>query len=491
MANLPKVSVLYANGNLLQDIAVLDGIAALCGTGSTPALLGVPKTVNSLKEAETLGFTVDAEPTMHRHLTEFYGEVGGNQELHIMIVPNTMTMAQMVDDTNVSGLKRLLSDALGKCSLAGVFRTPPNGYNGGSDFIDSDVAAALTASKIFGQARLAELAPVRMLIEGRVQNMEIKAAATYAVTTPGTAGNTVTLKVDDGSGTLVTLGSYAVLNADTNNLVAAGLRTAIAALTGTHGYTVSGTNANVIVAPPDGKGSNANSYVLSAVVTGTVAGTITQFAGGAFQVANTLIPTSFSNGFAGVVLGGSLPDGSASVGLTLGRAVKYAAEIKLGKVANGPLSISTCYIGEQLIKDVTNLDTLHGDGFISFMQHPQKAGYYFGIDRMATTDDYRLLAYNRIVDKACKIATSVYVEQLESEIDIDAQGNIDSLALAGLEAKITQNINVVMGSQISGLIVYINPAQNLINSNTLSVQISVRPKGYSSFIDVTIGLTSN
>lgn len=373
--SLPKVTTLYSNGNLLQDIAALDGIGAIVGTGST--MLGTPKVVYSLADAEEKGFTLAAEPSMHRHLKEFYAEVGGIQELHVMTVPNTMTLAQMLDDTNASGAKKLLAAAGGKPRLLAVFRTPPGGYAGGADFIDSDVAAALITSKVFGAARLAELAPVRILIEGRVQN------------------------------------------------------------------------------------------------TGA---------------ANVLTPKTSTNGYAGVVLGGSLSDGSASVGMALGRAVKYGAEIKIGKVANGPLSITTAYIGTKEIKDVSNLATLHGDGFISLMTHPNKAGFYFGIDRMASVDDYRLLAYGRIIDKAAIIAAAVYIEELEGEIDVDSTGLIDSLALAGLENRIRQQINVAMGSQISGLTVYINPAQNIINTNKLAVKLSVRPKGYKSFIDVELGL---
>jgi hypothetical protein len=32
---LPKVSVLYSNGNLLADVSVIDGIAGIVGTVST------------------------------------------------------------------------------------------------------------------------------------------------------------------------------------------------------------------------------------------------------------------------------------------------------------------------------------------------------------------------------------------------------------------------------------------------------------------------
>lgn len=201
-------------------------------------------------------------------------------------------------------------------------------------------------------------------------------------------------------------------------------------------------------------------------------------------------PKTAGVGQAGLIVGGSLNDGSASGGVLLGRAAKYGAEIKVGKVANGPLSITEAYIGTKLIKDVPGLAALHGSGVISFMKHPRKAGIYFGIDRMASIDDYRLLAYGRIVDKAAIIAAATYIEELEDEVTVEANGNISTLDIAHLEGRLTQQINVGMGDQISGVTVYINPAQDIINTSRLTVKLRVRPKGYKSFIDVDLGLTA-
>jgi hypothetical protein len=377
MPNIPKVTLLYANGQLLADAGVVDGIGAICGTGTSVGLLGVPKVVNNLDDAVAQGFTLLAEPEMYRHLQEFYSSIAGNKELHIMIVPDTMTLAQMLDNTNANGAKKLIANAQGKVRMLAVYRKPVGGYNGGANFIDSDVATAITNSKVFAEARLAELIPLRVLIEGRVQN----AAA-----------------------------------------------------------------------------------------------------------ANTLTPKTSTNGFAAVVLGGTRNDGSASVGLALGRACRYGAHEKIGKVLNGPLPVNQIYIGDKLLKDVANLDTLHGDGFMTFTTHPQKAGIFFGIDRMCSIDDYRLLAYGRVIDKAAVIAAAVYAEQIEDEVEVDASGNIASHVVNDLEKNIEQQINVAMASQISGITVIINPAQNIINTSKLTVKLRIRPLGYKSFIDVELGL---
>jgi hypothetical protein len=374
----PKVTVLYADGNILQNAGELDGIAALMGTGTSVGLLGVPKIVNSLADAEEQGFTVGAEPDMHRHLQEFYGELGADKELHIMIVPDTMTLAQMLDNTNASGAKKLTINAPGKLRMLAVYRKPAGGYNGGANFMDSDVAAAITTSKVFGEARLAELSPLRMFIEGRVQNP---------------------------------------------------------------------------------------------------------------VAANTLTPNTSTNPWAAVVLGGSLNDGSASVGLALGRAVKYAAQIKMGKVANGPLVINQVYIGTALLKDVANLNTLHGNGFMTFSTHPHKAGFFFGFDNMCTTGDYTFLARGRVVDKAAVIAAALYVEQIEDEVETElGTGNIATHVVSDLQNQIEQVINVNMAGQISGVKAVIDPLQDVVGTNKLKVKLRVQPLGYKGEIELEIGL---
>jgi hypothetical protein len=45
-----------------------------------------------------------------------------------------------------------------------------------------------------------------------------------------------------------------------------------------------------------------------------------------------------------------------------------------------------------------------------------------------------------------------------------------------------------MADQISGLSVYINPSQDVINTGTLNVKLRIRPFGYTSFIDIDLGL---
>jgi hypothetical protein len=379
MSNTPKVSIAFSNDNLLQNIASIDGEVALIGTGATLGNLNKVFVINSLADAISQGITLVGEPVAYRHIKEFYQELGGNQELFVLLLPDTVTMAQMLDSTATDKATKLIAAGAGKIAYLGVFKTPHAGYDAGADFLDSDVAAAVTAAKPLVQSLNNSLNFLRVLIEGRI-------------------------------------------NDETSNTI----------------YT----------------------------------------------------PNTASNGFAGVVLGGTQNDKSASIGLLLGRKVKYAAHIKIGKVANGPLTANGIYIGTKALKDVANLDALHGKGFISFVTYPGKAGFYFGIDNMASADDYSILAHGAVVDAAAKIAALVYTEDLEGEVDTNADGTITELDAKHLEDRIEQQVNVSLGDRISGFAALVDRTSNIINTNKTSVKLRVRPKGYNTFIDVDLGLTA-
>jgi hypothetical protein len=379
MAGQPKVSVTYANGNLLADIAVLDGIAGLVVTVATGGLINTPKLVKNLDDAIAQGFTIGVEPFAYKHIKEFYDEIAGNQDFYIMGVAETVTLATMCDNTNsTNGIKKLLDFAEGKIRLVGVARKPQVGYTPGTGFFDTDVATAITNSKVLAVARLALLQPVRIIIEGRI-----------AV---------------EGNGTI-----------------------------------------------PASDGTN---------------------------------------GYAGVLVGDTVSGVGAAVGLFLGRAVAYTAEIKVGKVANGPLTNPTAFVGTKAVAFPSALaDSLQDAGYMTFVKHPFRAGFYFGKDKMCSTDDYRLLAYGRVIDKAAIIAAKVYIESLESEV-IVVDGIIDAADIEYLKAKITQQVNAQMGNQISKFTPIIDPNQNIINTGKLKIKLKVTPLGYLGDIEVEIGLSA-
>lgn len=111
---------------------------------------------------------------------------------------------------------------------------------------------------------------------------ETPADAEYLVTAAGNANDTVTVKVTEPSGTVVTLAVYTRASTDTTpSLVATGIAAAINANTKTTGYSATASTGTVTIAARGGLGIGLNTGTpLSVVIVGSVAGTITQFTGG-------------------------------------------------------------------------------------------------------------------------------------------------------------------------------------------------------------------
>jgi len=374
----PGVSIEVENGNLQSAVAVLDGVPALVATANTAGLIGTVTAVYSLQDAISKGFTLAAEPFIYGLLKVYYDELGGSQLLYVMGVAETVTMTDVVTSTNASGLVKLLN-AQTAVNLVAIARKPVAGYNAGNAFLDSDVAAAVTASKTLLAARQAKNMPVRLFIEGRVVNE---------------------------------------------------------------------------------------------------------------NTANAYSPNTATNGFASVVLGGTTANGSAAVTLALARAVKYPAHVKLGSGQNGALSVSSIYVGTKSIDLRTDMETLHDAGFLTFHKRPGIAGYFFGRDNMCSIDDFNILVHGRVIDKAQRIAAIATTPYIEDYMRINADGTINENDADYMESLVKTAIMSKMSGQISDVKVVIDTAQNIVENSTLNIQVSVLPLGYLTWINITLGLTT-
>ena len=206
---------------------------------------------------------------------------------------------------------------------------------------------------------------------------------------------------------------------------------------------------------------------------------------------NVYKPNEATNGFAGVVLGGTANDGSAAVSVALARACKYGAHIKLGSGENGALSASQIYIGTDKLEDRVDMETLHDAGFITFMHRPGSAGYFFGVDNMCSKDDYHILVHGRVIDKVQRIAVEAYQPYVENGIRMEQDGSINATEAADIEAALKAAILAAMSEQISQVEVNVPLDQDVINTSSLSVEVKVMPLGYLSWITVNLGLAAN
>jgi len=376
----PGVSVNVTNGNLAKEITVLDGVPALMVTMATASLRHVVTTIHNLAEAETAGITEAAEAFAHNLIEEYYNELGGNQQLYVYGLADSMTMATALSAAEANGVTKLLRDTAGKVNLVAIARNAPAGHSGGSAFLDSDVSAAVTACKTVAQAQQAANTPVRFIIEGRVNDA-----------------------------------------------------------------------------------TKTNAYE----------------------------PKTATNGYAAVVLGGTANNGSAAVTLALARAVKYGAHVKLGNGENGALTATQIYIGNGEIEKRTDMATLHDAGFLTFHHRQGVSGYYFGRDNMCSTDDYKLLAHGRVVDKAQRVAAEAFLPFVEGEIRMEADGTINATDAKYIEDTLKTAELGALAGQVSGVDVEVPLDQNVITTSTVNVNLKVLPLGYMTWINVSLGLAAS
>lgn len=376
----PKVNVEVTNGNLQRQVQVLDGVAGLVGTSGSK--IGEIVTVFNYDDAVSKGYTIADEPFLNKAIQLFYQELGGNQALTILGVEDTMTLTQMATATNANGLKKLLNASQGAITVVGLIRQPGEAYQMiANHFLDKDIEDALLASKALAQYQQSINKPVRMLIEGR-----------------------------------------------TNDLTA-----------------------------------------------------------------ELFEPNTVENGYAGVVLGSNLNDGSGAVALALARAVKYPSHVKLGNGQNGALTIPQAYIGDKPLEEFypEELDAFANAGYIIMHRRDGAAGYYFARDNMASTDDFRILVHGRIADKAQRVAVATATPLLETTVRVDTNGQVNATDAKHLENEISQQIRSQMAGQISDVDVNVPTDVDIINTSTGVIEVNVLPLGYLTWIKVTIGLTAN
>jgi hypothetical protein len=112
---------------------------------------------------------------------------------------------------------------------------------------------------------------------------ETKSAGSYLVTTVGANGDTINIKVNEPGGVVVDLGTYTKSAGQTTaTAVGAAIAAIINAGTSIHGYTATAATGTVTITARPGLGLFLNSGApIVVTIVGTIAGTLTQFTGGA------------------------------------------------------------------------------------------------------------------------------------------------------------------------------------------------------------------
>lgn len=192
-------------------------------------------------------------------------------------------------------------------------------------------------------------------------------------------------------------------------------------------------------------------------------------------------------------------DGSkeASIGLALGRLASIPTQRKISRVKDGPVEqFSAFFTNGATVETLdTAWDAIHDKGYIFLRSFPNRSGYYFTGDGTLTgaTDDFNSLARGLVMDEAILLAYSTLVDELSDEIPVTASGTIHPAIIKGWQNAIEREINgnMVEAGKLSGVRAYIDENQNVLATNNMDVALQLLPVGYSDFITVNIGFTTN
>jgi hypothetical protein len=180
---LNDVTIIKQGGGLGRRNPSEDMVSGLLVHGwATPSLpLGAIATLFSVRDAEGLGLTraYDAanEGLVHYHIREFF-RMNPNGELHLMLVPTTVTDWSLLVDKDQQYAAKLLRTANGRIRQLGVaFNLYQNYTPVLSGGLDAQLPAVISKAQALADSEFVQKRPVDIVIEGRSYNGTASAAA--------------------------------------------------------------------------------------------------------------------------------------------------------------------------------------------------------------------------------------------------------------------------------------------------------------------------
>jgi hypothetical protein len=388
----PKVNVRYQSGALGGVADINDGVAGLiigCDiTLATEPSLEANKvyTLNSLVDAKDFGF--NQIPYAYAQISEFYKEAGTGAKLHVYLVAETETLAEITDKAADPCRAKNFLEKANDAKFWGVCRKPAAGYSPTTtDGIDDDVTTAIANANLLNEDFAALQRPMRAIVEGR-----------------GFGGDVLALKD---------------LRSSTDNRA-----------------------AGVITSGDAVKNADAT---------------------------------------------------AASVGLVLGRLAGIPVQRKISRVKDGKLTINAAFLSDGTAIEDNDVKSISEKGWIVTREFIGKDGYFFADDPLATeaTDDYSNISYGRTIDKVHSIAYDVFVDEIDDEVLVDAEGKIDAAVAKELEGKIDNAVNTLMtaNDELSGFSAFVSTDQDIITTGKIQIAVKPQPVGYSRIIEVLLGFS--
>lgn len=186
-----------------------------------------------------------------------------------------------------------------------------------------------------------------------------------------------------------------------------------------------------------------------------------------------------------------------SVGLVIGKLSSLSVEGNIGRVSDGALPIDSSKVanfvdGTSVTGRQKDWDTIDNKGYIFFIKRRGKNGYFFNDDPTLTLadNDRKNITANRIVDKATRLAFSLYQEKLLDKIATNVKtGKLAKSSIAELQVSVEEELKDKMQAkgEIQAVAAFVDPDQD-VSKGDIKVNLSIVPFGYARTINVVLGL---
>lgn len=194
-----------------------------------------------------------------------------------------------------------------------------------------------------------------------------------------------------------------------------------------------------------------------------------------------------------VCLGDSVSGTGSMVGRWLGELASLPVQRAMGRVRNGALGITSCFIGTAALSSISDtvLSGLLDKGYLIPRRHTGLDGFYPARDANsdALASDFAFINRVRVIEKARLIVRAVLLQELLEEVEIDATtGKIAPAFIATLKSRCDNALalDLVNLGNASDAFVEIDPAQNVLSTDRLDVTVKVVPVGTLATITATV-----
>ena len=187
----------------------------------------------------------------------------------------------------------------------------------------------------------------------------------------------------------------------------------------------------------------------------------------------------------------------------------------LGTIAAAKVSESIAWVGKFDLSNGTELETLsfangtlfsdttvtesllsglNDKRYIFLKKFNGKAGSYWNDSHTAViaSSDYAYIENNRTIDKATRLLYTTYLPDLNSPLQLNADGTLSDNTIAYLESKGDTALDqMIRDAELSAKSVTIDPSQDVLTTSKIVVSVKLLINGVARTIEIPIGFTTS